>query len=200
MSQAGRYGEALELLKDSAFDLKGRPLLKSLHLYFYAITLMNESRYSDAQELLEAAVLVPQKTQEYFRFSLAECLLSQNKEAPRACGLVEQVVADLKKKTQSQQNRMFLAQCMAVHAWALASCERGEEAEARLEDAFAGSDSLAKDDLAGLLHLKGATRLALGDSELARAAFEQALALFPYGTIAIQARREIAKLSRDVHE
>ena len=40
MLVAGRYSEALELLKDSAFDEKGHPLLKSQYLYYYAIALM----------------------------------------------------------------------------------------------------------------------------------------------------------------
>ncbi len=200
MLQAGRYSEALELLKDSAFDEKGRPQLKSLHLYFYAVALLSEEKYSEAQLLLEAAVLVPQKIEGYFRFSLADCLLSQNKEAGRACELVEQVMAKLKRKTQSAQERIFLAQCMAVHAWALASCQRREEAKAGLQDAFTESSSMGKDDLAGLLHLKGVTLQALGDNETARAAFEQALALFPYGSIAMLARRALAKLGENVHE
>jgi tetratricopeptide (TPR) repeat protein len=200
MLQAGRYSEALELLKDSAFDEKGRPLLKSLHLYFYAMALMGQGEYPEAQRLLEAAVLVPQKMEDYFRFTLAECLLSQNKEANRALDLVEQVIANLKRKSQSKQDCIFLAQCMAVHALALASCGRREEAEARLENAFAESNSLGKDDLAGLLNLKGATWQALGDSEMARAAFHQTLVLFPYGSIAMLARRKLATLEENLHE
>jgi tetratricopeptide (TPR) repeat protein len=200
MLQAGRYSEALALLKDSAFDDKGRPLLKSLHLYFYAMTLTNEGKFPEAQSLLEAAVLVPQKMEDYFRFTLAECLLSQHKEANRALELVEQAMANLKRKSQSKQDRIFLAHCSAVDAWALASCGRREEAEARLEDAFAESNSLGKDDLAGLLQLKGETWLALGDSEMAQASFQQALGLFPYGSIGMLARRKLARLGETVRE
>jgi hypothetical protein len=200
MLQAGRFGEALELLRDAAFDEKGRPLLKSQHLYFYALSLMNEERYPEAQGLLEAAVLLPQKMEDYFRFSLAECLLSQSKEANRALELVEQVTANLKRKSQSKQDRTFLAQCMAVNALALASCGRREEAETRLENAFTESNSFRKDELAGLLNLKGETWQALGDSSMARAAFRQALSLFPYGGIAMLARRKLATLEENLHE
>lgn len=200
MLQAGRFGEALELLRESAFDSKGRPLLKSQHLYFYAAALVSEEKYSEAQDLLEAAVLVPQKMQQYFRFTLADCLLSQKKEASRACELIEQVVTGLKRKTTSGLDRVFLHQCMAVHAWALASCGRRDAAEAKLEEAASESNSMAKEHLAALLHLKGMTRLALGDNELARVAFEQSLEIFPYGAIAAQARRQLGKVSGNTHE
>jgi len=195
--QAGRFNEALELLKDSAFDAKGRPALKSQHLYFYVIALMSEEKYSEAQRLLEAALLLPQKTEDYLRFSLADCLLSQKTDAPRARDLVEKVIAALRGKAQSEQSRIFLAQCLALSAWALASCGNRKDAEARLDDAFAVSNSLGKDDLAGLLHLKGVTWLALGDSEKARSAFQQALEVFPHGGIALQARRELTKLGQN---
>jgi tetratricopeptide (TPR) repeat protein len=117
MLAAGRYSEALELLKDSVCDEKGRPLLKSQYFYYYAIALMSEEKYSEAQPLLEAAVLASQKGGDYLRFSLAECLLSQDREPARALDLVEQVRGDL--NSHSKQDRLRLAQCNAVGAWAL---------------------------------------------------------------------------------
>jgi hypothetical protein len=200
MLVAGRYSEALELLKDSAFDEKGHPLLKSQYLYYYAIALMSEEKYSEAQSLLEAAACASQKSEDYLRFSLAECLLSQNKEANRALDLVEQVRGNLSRKSHSRQDRLRLAQCNAIGAWALAACGRREEAETRLQEAFAESDSFSKDELAGLLNSKGSALLALGDCERSRAAFQQALAVFPYGSIVMFARRELAKIGENVHE
>lgn len=200
MLVAGRYTEALELLKDSAFDEKGRPLLKSQYLYYYAIALMSEEKYSEAQSLLESAILASQKGEDYLRFSLAECLLSQNKEANRALDLVGQVKVNLNRNSHSKCDRLRLAQCNAIGAWALAACGRREEAETRLQEAFAESDSFGKDELAGLLNSKGSVWQALGDSERSRAAFQQALAVFPYGSIAMFARRELAKLGENVQE
>lgn len=95
MLMAGRYSEALELLKYAAFDEKGHPLPKSLYLYYYAIALMGEERYSEAQTLLEAAVIVPQNNEDGLRFILAECLLSQHEKPDRALDLVEEVRAKL---------------------------------------------------------------------------------------------------------
>jgi tetratricopeptide (TPR) repeat protein len=200
MLVAGRNSEALELLKDSAFDEKDQPLLKSQYLYYYTIALMNEEKYSEAQPLLEAAVLASQKGKDYLRFSLAECLLSQSKEAIRALDLVEQVRTNLNRRSHSKQDRLCLAQCNAIAAWALAACGRREEADTRLQEAFAESDSFSKDDLAGLLNSKGLALHALGDSQRSRAAFQQALALFPYGSNAVLARRELAKLPENVRE
>jgi tetratricopeptide (TPR) repeat protein len=198
MVAAGRYSEALGLLKDSAFDEKGQPLLKSQYFYYYAVALMCEEKYSKAQPLFEAAVLASQKTDVYLRFSLAECLLSQNKEADRALDLIEQVRGNLNGKSHSKQDRLRLAQCNAIGAWALAARGRRGEAESRLQEAFAESDSFSKDDLAGLLNSKGSALQALGDNERSLAAFQQALAIFPYGSIAVFARRELAKLDENV--
>jgi tetratricopeptide (TPR) repeat protein len=136
MLVAGRYSEALELLKDSAFDEKGSPLLKSRYLYYYAIALISEEKYSKAESLLEAAVVASQKKEDYLSFSLAECLLSQKKESNRALDLVEQVRINLNRKSHSKQHRLRLAQCNAISAWALAACGRREEAETRLQEAF----------------------------------------------------------------
>lgn len=195
MLQAGRYSEALKLLRDSAFDQEGRPQLKSLHLYFYAIALMGMENYSEAQPLLEAAILVPQKIGEYFQFTLAECLLSQNIEVDRACELVEQLIAKLKRKAPSASDRLFQAQCTALHGWALASSNHKDEAKATLREVFAMSDSLGNDDLAGLRNLEGLAWMQLGDREMARTAFEQASGLFPHGGIEVVARRSLARLS-----
>lgn len=200
MLVAGRYTEALELLKDSAFDEKGHPLLKSQYLYLYAVALMSEEKYSEAQSLLEAAARASQKIEDYLGFSLAECLLSQNKEANRALDLVGQISNNLSRKSHSKQDRLRLAQCNAIGAWALAACGHREEAEIRLQEAFAESESFSKGELAGLLNSKGSALQKLGESERSRAAFQQVLAVFPYGSIAMFARKELAKLGENVHE
>jgi tetratricopeptide (TPR) repeat protein len=194
MLEAGRYSEAVELLKDSVFDENGRPLVKSEYLYYYAIALMSEEKYSKAEPLLEAAVLASQKTTDYLAFSLAECLLSQHKDAKRALDLVERIRINLGRKPHSGQHRLRLAQCNAISAWALAACGRREETKTRLQEALAESDSFSKDDLAGLLNSKGSALRALGDSEGSRVAFQQALAVFPHGSTAMFARRELSRL------
>jgi tetratricopeptide (TPR) repeat protein len=81
-----------------------------------------------------------------------------------------------------------------------AACGRREEAETRLQEAFAESDSFSIDDLAGLLNSKGSALRALGDSERSGMAFQQALTVFPHGSIAIFARRELAKLVKNVRD
>ncbi len=194
MLQAGRYTEALDLLREGAFDDKGRPLLTSanFYLYFYVLTLMGLERYVEAQELLEAATRVGQK-RGYYKFSLAECLLSQGKDPDRARELIEQVISNLKKPSASKEP-VSMAHCVALRAWALASDGHSREAESILEEAFSESATFGKDDLAGLIELKGCTCLALGDKQKAREAFQQALALFPYGSIAKFAQKKLSEL------
>jgi tetratricopeptide (TPR) repeat protein len=200
MLAAGRYSEAVELLKDGAFDETGRPLLNSEYFYYYAVALMSEEKYSKARHLLEEAVASCHDDGYYLRLSLAECLLSQNKEPERALGLIMEVRTSLNKKSHTKSKRLISAQCSAIGAWALAACGRREDAKKTLQDAFAESDSFSKDDLAGLLNSKGWACQALGDNERSRAAFQEALATFPHGSIAVLARRELARLGEQVHK
>jgi tetratricopeptide (TPR) repeat protein len=200
MLVAGRQSEALELLKDSAFNETGHPVLKSEYFYYYVMALMEEKKYSQAQPLLEAAVLASQKNSVYLRFSLAECLLFQNKQTERALELVEQVRGDLNRVPLARQDRLRLAQCDVIGAWALAASGRREEALTRLDEAFVQSDSFGKDDFAQLLNSKGVAFEALGDNGRARAAFQQSLAVFPYGSIGMSAREGLAKLGEPAHE
>ncbi len=191
MLQAGRYPEAEALLKGGAFDDKGLPLLTSHNFYFYALTLMNQENYTEAQELLEAANRVQQK-RDHFQFALAECLLSSNKEPERALELIGRVISNLKKKFKPVTDRVHMAQCTALQAWALAACGQSEQAESRLQEAFAHSAALNPPDLAGMLQLKGSTWRALGKPELAREAFQQAMAIFPYGSNAMLSQQNLA--------
>lgn len=191
MLQAGRYTEAKALLKGGAFDEKGLPLLTSHNFYFYVLTLMNQENYSEAQKLLEAANRVPQKG-DHFQFSLAECLLSSKTEPERALELIDQVMSNLKKKYNPVRDRMHIAQCTVLHAWALAACGQSELAEAGLQEAFADVAALSPSDLAGLLQLKGSAWQALGKLEMAQEAFKQAMAVFPYGSNAMLSQQNLA--------
>ena len=193
MLEAGRYSEALALLRPVAFDSKGRPQTKNISLYFYAIALMNEDKEAEAQQLLETAVSVPQKT-DYFSFALADCLLSHKKEVPRAREIIEQILAKLRLKQNPAGQREFFVQCTAVHAWALASCGRHEEAEARLREVSDESIGFKARDKAGLWHLAGVTWQVLGDRENARAAFQTALTLHPFGDNALRARKKLSDM------
>jgi len=193
MLEAGRYSEALELLRGAAFDRRGRPRIKDIHLYFYALALMNDDKEAEAQPLLEAAASVPQKA-EYFRLALADCLLSQKKEPARAREIIEQILAKSQLKPDSAGRRQFLAQCVAVHAWASASCGLREEAEARINQVSEESAGFEARDRAGLWHLAGVTWQALGDREKARTAFQSALTLYPFGDIAVRARKELSEM------
>lgn len=192
--EAGRYNEAKTHLRDAAFDGQGKPQLTNVSLYYYVVALMSEDKYSEAQELLEAAIRVPQKG-EHLRLALVDCLLSQNIEASRACEMVERIITTLEKRPKSDSQPTFMAECMAFHALALACCGRSNEAEARLQEALSGSTGFTKRDLAVLQQIAGRIKQALGDTKGAKAAFEGVIALHPHGDINLCARRKLLELA-----
>ena len=190
---AGRYKEGLASLKPLAFDKSGQPRLTSNELYAYALALSNEGEKAAAQQLYEAAILVPQRSG-VFHSGLAACLLEQKKEPERARELMEQVLATWHEPLSTEQQRANQAHRIAKYAWALASCGRRDEAEARLQDAFAESVAFGNRDLAVLQSLAGETWRALGDLSKARIAFQEAIAICPDGDVAAGARKGLAEL------
>jgi tetratricopeptide (TPR) repeat protein len=185
---AGRYSEALEFLKPRAFDRQGKPRLTSIELYTYAIALENSGREAEAQVLLEAANSVPQNGNT-IRVALATCLLTQNKEPERACKLLEQALAGSENLSSADQARRI-----ARYAYALASCGRRPEAEAKIQEALAMGATLTKDDFAGVYYFVGEAWRALGDTTKARDAFQQAVTLRPDGVTALSVQKALAKM------
>lgn len=199
MLLAGRYDKALELLRDSAFDSKGRPQLKNPRLQWYALALIGAERYSEAQRILEAAETVPQKSHMHLRFALAKCLLFQKGEADGAFRLTEQIIAEFKEQPSPPRNRGVWVLAIALQAWALAQSQRKDEAQAALQNALAESSSMDIDDLAELHNISGLTWQAMDEDQKAVAAFKQALTVFPFGAPASFARAALVRLGEPPH-
>jgi hypothetical protein len=193
---AGRYSEARLFVKDSAFDEQGQPKLTSHELYIYAISLINDGKEAEAQKLLEAAVLVPQRSAS-LHVSLATCLLSQKKDPSRACVLLEQAMAFSEPQASGYGRTSDHTKRLGRYAWALAAAGRRAEAEAKIQEAFAGSASLKERDLAGLHYFVGEAWRSMGEWKKARAAFDEALRLSPDGSAATSAKRALAKLREE---
>jgi hypothetical protein len=196
---AGRYPEARAVVKPFAFDEQGQPRLTSTELYTYALALENDGLEAEAQKLLEAAVQVPQRTAG-FHVALATCLLSQKKDANRACELMEQALAAGDQQVSSYGRNSDHAMRLGRYAWALAACGRRQEAEARLQEAFAGSAALKDRDLAGVQYFAGEAWRALGEWKKAWAAFDEALRLSPDGSAATSTRKALAKMRTEAAE
>lgn len=190
---AGRYSEARAYVKPTAFDEYGQPRLTSTEFYTYALTLVNEGKEAEAQPLLEAATQAPQRTAA-FQCALATCLLSQKKDATRACELMEQALAFPDLQSTSSGYKSDYAMRLARFAWALAACGRRQEAESKLAEAFADTTGLKDRDLAGLQYFAGETWRAMGEWKKARAAFDEALRLSPDGPAATGTKKALAKL------
>jgi len=190
---AGRYPEAREFLRPRAFDAKGNARLQSRELYLYALALTNDAREAEAQTILEAAIRVPQSTKS-LHVALATCLLSQEKDPERARQLLEEAMNSDREPAQTYEQRADDIRRVARYAWALASCGRRSEAEARINEALAGSTGFKNRDLGGVQYYVGEAWRVLGESRKAKEAFDQALSLSPQGAVATSTNRALAKL------
>ena len=190
---AGRYPEARAFVKPFAFDEYGQPRLTSTELYTYALALENDDKEAEAQKLLEAAVAVPQRTA-VFHMALATCLLSQKKDATRACELIEQAFASADLKSAGYGRTSDHLTRLARYAWALAASGRRPEAEAKLQEAFAGSAALKPRDVAGLQYFAGEAWRSLSEWKKAQAAFNEALKLSPDGSAATSTKKALAQM------
>jgi len=193
---AGRYREAQSFLRALAFDAKGQPRLTSLEFYTYALALVNDEGEAEAQKLLEAAVQVPQRTFG-LHVALATCLLSQKKDAKRACELMEQALANEQGPNSAYGRSADHLRRLGRYAWALAACGRRTEAETKLQEAFAGSASLKDPDLAGVHYFAGEAWRAMGEWKRARAAFQEAIKLSPKGSVATSVQKALAKMREE---
>ena len=193
---AGRYHEARSFLRALAFDAKGQPRLTSVELYTYALALENDGQEAEAQKLLEAAVQVPQRTFG-LHVALATCLLSQKRDAERACELMEQALANEQERASAFGHRADHLRRLGRYAWALAACGRRTEAETKLQEAFAGAASLKDPDLAGVHYFAGETWRAMGEGRKAREAFQEALRLSPKGSVATSVQKALAKMREE---
>lgn len=192
---SGRYGEAREFLKPLAFDGKGRPRLTSLELYTYALALVNDGNASEAEPLLEAAIHVSQRP-DVMEVALASCLLTQGKDAGRACELIEKALAAPQLRTSNYGKAADHANRIARYAWALASSGRHDEAVEQISAALAEFSKLSKVEIASVQYFVGEAWHALGDLKKARSAFQDASDLAPSSIAALSSQKALAKLSQ----
>jgi len=80
------------------------------------------------------------------------------------------------------------------YAYALAACGRRQEAEAKLQEAFAGARDFRSGDLAGVQYFAGEAWRTMGETAKARAAFKDAMRLSPTGVSFMSAKKGLAKL------
>jgi tetratricopeptide (TPR) repeat protein len=194
---AGRYAEARAFVKPFAFDHQGQPKLTSTELYTYAIALENDGKEAEAEKLLEAAIQVPQRTAG-FHVALATCLLSQKKDATRACELLEQAIAFPDHRGASYGKKSDDAMRLGRYAWALAASGRRPEAEAKLREALDESVGLKERDQAGVQYFTGEAWRSLREWKKARSAFDEALRLSPDGSAATSTQKALAKMREEM--
>jgi len=193
---AGRYSEARIVLQPLAFDEQNKPRLTSTELYIYALALENDGKEAEAQALFEAAVQVPQHTAS-MHVSLATCLLCQKKDAERARELLETAMATTDTQRSGYGGNSDYLMRVGRYAWALAACGRRQEAEAKLQEAFADSSRLKPRDLAQLHYFAGETWRSLSEWRKARTEFDEAMRLSPEGPPATDSRKAMTKMREE---
>jgi hypothetical protein len=104
--------------------------------------------------------------------------------------LIEEAIAMPSESISTSLLRAEQMQTVALLAYALASCGRGKDAEARLDEALAGRKTLDNHGQASILFAVGKAWFALGDRAKAR----DALTLFPHGIIGFKTRKKMAEL------
>jgi hypothetical protein len=107
---------------------------------------------------------------------------------------MEEVITKLSAKPDGPYERERKAICVAVDAWALARRGHSKESELQIERVRELSTGFGPRDSAAVEHLIGTSWLAIERYDLARAAFQETLNLFPYGDIGLQARRSLDRL------
>jgi tetratricopeptide (TPR) repeat protein len=159
----------------------------------YANATVAQGNISEAEQLLEAAVRVPQKVGT-FHTALAELLLEQKKDVERATKLIEDAIETW--RPQGKYRAWVSLRRTAAHAWALALSGRRDEAQKELQRVSANFSLNANRDAAYLLRLVGETRVALGDSDAARAAFADASERDPQGYNGKKAQGKLEVLNK----
>ena len=195
---AGRYREAQAFLKPLAFDGQGRPRLKSIELYSYALALENDNRPAEAQPLLEAAIPAVSRN-DYLKVALATCLLTQEKDPERAAHLLEEAMATPQRDGQGADGRADDARRVARYAWALAACGRRQEAQSRIDEALQKARTLRPEDTAGVEYFVGEAWRVMGEKAKAQAAYDEAIRLQPTGVIAVSVQKALAKIGTPWH-
>jgi tetratricopeptide (TPR) repeat protein len=191
--ESGRYDEAEKLLKNTAFDHAGSPRLSTPDLCAYAqvTAALGDARY--ASELLNAAVLVPQRSGAV-QMALAELLLETGRDVSRAKSLVQEVVQRWKPHGSKPFHKWLIAHRAAVLAWAHALSHEHTDAERELHWALANLEIVASRDIAYVQLLAGHTFLALGKPQEARNAFLEASKRDPHGHHGKQALNKLHRI------
>jgi tetratricopeptide (TPR) repeat protein len=190
---AGRNAEACQFLKPLVFDSAGQPRLESLELYVYCLALINDGYAAEAEPLLEAALRV-KRPADSLEIALASCLLTQRKDAVRACLLIEKAMGTPELRISNSGRQADHAARVARFAWALGAAGRKDEAQSKIQEALAAAANLKSDDAASVQYFIGEAWEALGNTPNSRSAYQSAIELRPEGVTAVSARNGLDRL------
>jgi tetratricopeptide (TPR) repeat protein len=177
---AGSYREAEDILRRAVAEI--RDGAQQAHaLDYLGNALMEMGRYDEAQRTFEAAVQAkPGFRRPYI--GMAEILLRQHKDPPKALEYVEQIVGpDGPSWNKWGVNGEVRDDYWAVKAWALAELGRGAEVAPAIERAIHFTNPKSRPALATTYYRAGMAAQTMGDEKMAFQYFERAREADPDG-------------------
>jgi Flp pilus assembly protein TadD len=179
---AGRYDEARKTFEESIGEQRkevtgaGSAVLENI-----GCTLAWQGHYEEAIKMFEGSIAISQE-QAMVYSDLAEALLHQGRDLPRALELTERAWTNQQASLEARWLSSYQgSQILANRAWALAQLGRYQEAEETLARAFAVADKNFKPVFAGIHLRAGYVMLARGEHAKANEYFAQGQRLDPQG-------------------
>ncbi len=179
---AGRYEEARKTFEESIGEQRKEVMGGgSAALENIGCALAWQGNYEESIKMFEGSIAISQQ-QVMVYSDLAEALLHQGAELPRALELTEHA---WENQQASLESRWLSAhqggQILANRAWALAKLGREQQAEDTLARAFAVADESFTPVLAGIHLRAGYVMLARGEQQKAEEYFKEGQRLDPHG-------------------
>jgi tetratricopeptide (TPR) repeat protein len=177
---AGRFREAEDALRRAIAGMGSGPQ-QATALERLGDALLEQGRYDEAMRSFQAAIHAHPGFRRPYR-GMAELLLRQRKDPPRALEYVEEIVGP----SGPSRNKMTINgevrdDYWALKAWALAEAGRTSEVASAVENAIRCSDSKSRPSMAATYHRIGMAMLAIGNEEAANGYLKQSQDFDPHG-------------------
>jgi tetratricopeptide (TPR) repeat protein len=177
---AGRYREAEDVLRRALAGMGTGPD-QAAALERLGDALLEQGRYDEAMRSFQAALHAHAGFRRPYR-GMAELLLRQRKDPPRALEYVENIVgASGPSRNKMTVNGEVRDDYWALKAWALAEAGRTGEVADAVENAIRHTDPKSRPAMAATYHRIGMAMQAMGNEEAANGYFKQAQGFDPRG-------------------
>lgn len=194
----GRYGEAEELARRAVARTRNG-VEQAYALDCLGDALLEQGRYEEAMRAYEAAIQARPGFRRAYR-GMAEVLLRQGTNPPRALEVVEQVAGPSgPSRNKWGLNSEVRDDYWALKAWALAQLGRTAEVTSAIENALRFTDKKSKPSMGTTLYRAGMAMDAMGEDKQAAEYLRRAQEIDPEGRAGkVAAQAAAARKSRRI--